>query len=576
MNGLTRWLDERTGYRRVLAAALHEPVPGGASFWYVFGSLLAFLLILQGTTGVLLAFYYSPSSSDAWASVAYIQDSLPGGALVRGLHHHGASAIVIVAILHLCQTAIFGAYKKPREMNWIVGVMLLGLILGFALTGYLLPWDQTGYWATKVATGIAGSTPLIGEQLQEIAQGGNEYGNLTLTRFYALHVLVLPALTTVLVVMHVALFRKHGVTARWGRSADELARTTQPFWPDQLWRDALAMTAAFAALVAYVTWISGAPLTAPADASSNFDARPEWYFRALFQLLKYFEGSAETMVALGAPVVIGGLILAVPFVDRGAEYHPRRRVLPLAMLAVVLGGVAALTVVSYRLDAADGALAERMQIEVARAARARALARANGVPAAGGTAVFTTARFYRARTAWAAHCASCHQGDERKGPEIGAGYNARPWIRGFLSSPNHDRYFGRTKLARTDLAMQPVEQTGEDLDALVEAIYAETGASDADAARVARGRALFDEGCTDCHSRVAGTPSESAPHLGGRGSAEHLRSLITDAGSARHFAVGNEMPQIEELTSDDVRALADYLVWLRSASDADLRALGAL
>src|SRR4030095_452851 len=136
-----------------------------------------------------LAMYYSPSSTDAWASVAYIQDQVTMGWFIRALHSHGASAMVIVAGSHLLQTAIYGAYKKPREVNWIVGVLMLGLILVFALTGYLLPWDQKGYWATKVATGIMGSTPVIGSWLQQVVQGGNEYGNLTLTRFFALHVL---------------------------------------------------------------------------------------------------------------------------------------------------------------------------------------------------------------------------------------------------------------------------------------------------------------------------------------------------------------------------------------------------
>jgi len=206
------WLDDRAGWRAVLHGALHEPVLGGASFAYVFGSVLFFLLLLQMTTGLLLAFYYSPSASDAWASVAYLEDQVTLGWLIRGLHHHGASAMVIVAGLHLLQVAVWGAYKKPRELNWVTGVILLGLLLAFALTGYLLPWDQTGYWATKVATGIAGSTPVMGDQLREAVQGGNEYGNLTLTRFFALHVLVLPALTVGLVAVHLALFRRHGVT----------------------------------------------------------------------------------------------------------------------------------------------------------------------------------------------------------------------------------------------------------------------------------------------------------------------------------------------------------------------------
>ncbi|KAB2897863.1 MAG: cytochrome bc complex cytochrome b subunit [Kofleriaceae bacterium] len=338
------WLNDRTGHRRALHVALEEPVLGGASFVYVMGSVLLFLLILQATTGALLAFYYAPSATDAWGSVAYIEDQVTLGWFIRGLHHHGASAMVIAVGLHMLQVIVYGAYKRPREVTWWVGVMLLGLLLAFALTGYLLPWDQTGYWATKVATGIAGETPVAGQEVQAALQAGNEYGNLTLTRFYALHVFILPALTFGLVALHVLLFRKHGATPRWGRSDAELARTAQPFWPDQLFRDVVAMVVAFLALVAWTVHTGGAGLDAPADPSSNFDARPEWYFRPLFQMLKYFSGPMETVVALGAPVLVGGVLFALPFLDRGADRSPRRRLLA---LGIVLAGFAAGFVVRF-------------------------------------------------------------------------------------------------------------------------------------------------------------------------------------------------------------------------------------
>src|SRR5688572_4843852 len=272
---------------------------------YIFGSVLVFILINQALTGVALAMYYSPSASDAWASVAYIEDQVSMGWFIRGLHSHGASAMVIVAGLHLMQTAVYGAYKKPREVNWQVGVLMLGLILTFALTGYLLPWDQKGYWATKVATGIMGDTPLIGAWLQSFVQGGNEYGNLTLTRFYAIHVFILPATIFLLVAIHLALFRKHGVTPKWGKSDAELDARTQPFWPDQLLKDMVAILITFV-IISWLTWRShGVGLEAPADPSSSYDARPEWYFLALFQLLKYFTGSMETVASLGVPALAG-------------------------------------------------------------------------------------------------------------------------------------------------------------------------------------------------------------------------------------------------------------------------------
>jgi ubiquinol-cytochrome c reductase cytochrome b subunit len=573
--GISDWLDERTGYRALMKHALEEPVQGGASMAYVFGSVLLFILILQLTTGVLLAFYYAPSATDAWASVAHIQDTVTLGWLVRGLHHHGASAMVLVAGMHLLQTAIWGAYKRPRELNWIVGVLLFGLIMAFALTGYLLPWDQTGYWATKVATGIAGSSPMIGEQLKQGLQAGNEYGNLTLTRFFALHVFVLPAITIGLVVIHLALFRKHGVTPHWWKSKAQLARDVQPFWPDQLFKDFVGMTVAFVGLVAWTVHTGGAPLDPPADPSSGFDARPEWYFRPLFQALKYFGGSMERVVALGAPVVIGGFLLALPFADRSPERAPQRRGIVMALLA--MGGlcVVGLTFLSYRQDAADPTLAERQRESEARALHARVLAQVNGVPAAGGPAVFTTSAFYRARVIWKQSCAKCHEGPKREGPAIGPGYNSRAYIRGFLTGPSTDAYYGRSKLAKMEGAMKPVEQTGADLDALVEMVYAETGAPDVDAAKAARGRTIFDDTCTDCHEREAGKEALSAPNLYGRGARWWLAQFIATPGGATFFGERNAMPRLgADLSAEDRAQLALYLTWLRSSNDAMLGALG--
>jgi ubiquinol-cytochrome c reductase cytochrome b subunit len=569
------WFDERVGHRAVIQHALEEPVPGGASIAYVFGSVLLFILILQLTTGVLLAFYYAPSATDAWASVAHIQDQVTMGWLVRGLHHHGASAMVIVAGLHLLQTAIYGAYKRPREMNWIVGVLLLGLIMAFALTGYLLPWDQTGYWATKVATGIAGSSPFIGDPLKQAVQGGNEYGNLTLTRFFALHVFVLPAITIGLVVVHLALFRKHGVTPHWSKSEEQLARDVQPFWPDQLFRDFAAMAIVFAGLLAWTVHEDGAPLDAPADPSSGFDARPEWYFRPLFQALKYFGGSMERIVALGAPVVVGGFLLALPFADRSPERAPQRRGIVMALLACGALCVAGLTWLSYRDDGADATLAERQRESSQRALHARVLAQVNGVPSAGGTAVFETSAFYRARVIWKQACAKCHEGAKREGPAIGPGYDSRAYVRGFLTGPSSDAYYGRSKLAAMEGAMKPVEQTGADLDALVEMVYAETGAPDVDRALVARGVKIFDETCSDCHEREAGKESVSAPNLYGRGSRWWLAQFIATPGGPTFFADRNAMPKIgADLSPQDRAELALYLTWLRSANDAMLGSLG--
>jgi ubiquinol-cytochrome c reductase cytochrome b subunit len=560
MRKLGDWLDVRTGHRALVGHALGEQVLGGASFAYAAGSVLTFVILLQMITGVLLAMGYSASSTDAWASVAYIQDQVSFGWFVRGLHAHGASAAVIVAGLHMFQTALYGAYKRPRELNWIVGVLMLGLLLAFALTGYLLPWDQTGYWATKVATGIAGTAPVAGAAIQQAMQGGNEYGNLTLTRFFALHVLVLPAVLIGLVVFHLALFRKHGVTPHWKRSAADLQARARPFWPDQLFRDMVAIVVTFAAIVLVNLSTHGAKLDGPADPSSSFDARPEWYFRPLFQALKYFEGTAEQIVALGLPVVLGGILIGIPFLDRGAERSPAVRWRPLLVLGLVGALTAGLTVVSFREDAADPDYQAAVAAAEQQATRARALAVEHGVPPAGGTAVFTTEPLFAARARWQASCAACHEGDARKGPAIGPGYNSRAWIAAFLRDPSGARFFGVTPHD----GMKPVELQGDDFAAIVELVYAQTGAPDIDRAKLPRGETLFDDECSGCHSIDATTEGDPGPNLGGRGSLDGLAAFIGQPGHPRWFGGKSVMPPFaDELNRAERRELAAYLISLR-------------
>jgi ubiquinol-cytochrome c reductase cytochrome b subunit len=556
------WLDERTGYRGVVRHALDEPVRGGASWAYVFGSVLVFILVNQLVTGVMLAMSYSPSASDAWASVAYIQDQVTMGWFIRGLHGYGASAMVIVCGLHMLQTAVFGAYKRPREVTWIVGVLMMGLVLAFALTGYLLPWDQKGYWATKVATGIMGETPIIGPWLRELVQGGNEYGNLTLTRFYSIHVFVLPGTLILLLVVHVALFRKHGVTPRWGRSDAELDRATQPFWPDQLLRDMVAILVVFGLIWGMTSSTHGVELGAPADPSSQFDARPEWYFLPLFQVLKYFSGTMETVAALGLPLIVGLYLLGLPFLDRKPERSPLARVPVLSGLFVLFIAAGALMWAARSDDAADEQLQKRLEAAEKQAKRARELA-LQGVPPAGGTAVYENDPLFRAGRLWGERCAGCHAGDDRKAPELTIGYNTRPWIRDFLKDPDGPRFFGPTKIH----GMKPTKYEGADLDAIVELVYAQTGAADVNAALSARGQELFDDGpCSDCHSIDWVTEGEEGPNLGRRGSEAWLTAFIAEPGHPRFFGEKNEMPAFKDkLPPDDIALLARWVIALRQA-----------
>jgi ubiquinol-cytochrome c reductase cytochrome b subunit len=320
---LADFLDDRTGYRALVHEALFERVPGGARWRYVWGSTLVFAFMTQVITGLFLWANYAPSAQTAWESVYYIQHEMTGGWLLRGIHHFMAQAMVVLLALHLLQVVIDGAYKAPREVNFWLGLVLMMLVLGMALTGYLLPWDQKGYWATIVATNLAGIVPFAGPSLQQLVVGGPDYGHLTLTRFFALHAGFLPATLVLFLVVHLALFRKHGLHAR-----QPVTRPDAMFWPDQVLKDAVAMLAVMAVVMGVIlvpavrTMLAGgevdwghvgAELGAPADPSESYAAaRPEWYFLFLFQFLKVFEGWGATGEFLGA-IVVPGLIMAVMF-----------------------------------------------------------------------------------------------------------------------------------------------------------------------------------------------------------------------------------------------------------------------
>jgi ubiquinol-cytochrome c reductase cytochrome b subunit len=564
------WLSERLGRADRATAS----VRGGPSWAYALGWAIVALLLVQALTGAALAAFYAPTVTDAWASVAYVQDQMPGGWLVRGLHHHGASAIVIVAGLHLVQTALFGAYRRPRELVWWIGILLLLLVFAFAITGFVLRWDQAGYWANKVEVGIVAGTPVVGGAIERLLLGGNDYGNLTLTRFYALHVVVLPGLFLLAAFGHVVLARRHGATPR----RDRRGATPIPRWPRQTARDVIAMAAAFSALLAYSFVAGGADLMAPADPSQAYDARPLWYFRWLFEL-RELAGAAELVAALTTPALGAGLLLALPVLDRQPELYPRRRRIWLGVFAGMVTTIVGLTVASFARDASDDALTERRHAAAQRASRARALAVANGVPATGAQDVFTTVPMYRARTLYAQYCQSCHAADspDREGPIIAPGHGDRGWLRGFLAAPSSDPYWGKTKLAKTENAMAPVELPDAELDDLVELLYAESGATDVDAGKVARGKAAFESACTDCHSLAEGVASDSGPGLARLGSRDWYTSVIGNPTSPVHMGDFAEMPRFDrELTIVDRDLIAGFLVWLRTATPADLAALGPL
>ena len=357
---LADFLDDRTGYRAFMHEALYERVPGGARWRYVWGSTLVFAFMTQVITGLVLWSSYSASAQTAWESVYYIQHEMTGGWLLRGIHHVMAQAMVVLLALHLMQVVIDGAYRAPREVNFWLGLVLMMLVLGMALTGYLLPWDQKGYWATRVATNLAGLVPLVGPSLQQVVVGGPDYGHHTLTRFFAIHAGFLPVTLVLMLVVHLSLFRKHGLCAK-----QPIVRPDAMFWPDQVLKDAVAMLAVMAVVLGVILMPAlramlegrpivpgelGAELGAPADPSLPYAAaRPEWYFLFLFQFLKVFEGfgaSGEFFGAIVVPGLVMGVMFLMPILGRWQLGHRFNVAFTFALLA----GIGLLTAMATNED----------------------------------------------------------------------------------------------------------------------------------------------------------------------------------------------------------------------------------
>jgi len=205
------WVEERLRLRPVAERVMEHPVPRYITWLHCFGGLTFFMFIVQVVTGIIMAFFYVPTPDHAHESVVWFQQSIPFGTIVRNVHRLGASAMVILVFLHMLRVFVHAAYRKPRELNWVVGVGLMTLVLGFGFTGYLLPWDQKAYWATNVGLNIVNTVPLVGPFIANLLRGGPALGALTLLRFYGLHVFLLPILLVVGMLLHFAMIRKQGI-----------------------------------------------------------------------------------------------------------------------------------------------------------------------------------------------------------------------------------------------------------------------------------------------------------------------------------------------------------------------------
>jgi ubiquinol-cytochrome c reductase cytochrome b subunit len=341
---MLNWIESRTGFISMAKEFLTEDVPGGASYWYVFGSATLFAMIVQIVTGIFLTFFYAPSAATAWESTRAIYLN-PFTHLLLSIHYWGASAMIALVFLHLLQVLIFGAYKSPRELQWIVGVLLLLVTLVLGLTGYLLPWDMDAYFASQVSLNIAGLPP-GGAILQQVAQGGAVMGTNTINRFFGLHVWLMPAALVGLVGAHLAIFRHNGSA---GPVVDDPRKLKAGrFWPDQMFMDAAASFMVFAVII-FLALFLPPYLDAKADpTNSQFVPYPAWYFLFLFGLLNLVPlvlGNGpfpELLAAIIVPTIGLLVVLAIPWLDRSTTraFSARKWILwPATLIIIVIVGL---------------------------------------------------------------------------------------------------------------------------------------------------------------------------------------------------------------------------------------------
>jgi len=554
MNNLLAFIEDRTALVGLWKRFADHPVPAGPAVQGVLPALLVYLFIQQVVIGMMLALYYSPSATDAWASTVYLNDQVAAGWFLRGIHYHATSVMVVALVAYLAQLAITGMYKRPREAVWLCVLLLLAVVMGLGITGNVLPWDEQGYWAIQVELGIAEQTP-GGGIIRTLVQGGSQGGNFLLTRLYVIHVFVLPGAALALLTGIVVLGR------RAQRGEARVASATQPFFPSQAFINMIGMAVAAGVIVTMTMMTHGSELFAPADPSSAFQARPEWYFLPLFKLRMFFEGPLEPVATMVIPGAAVGFMVVAPFID--AKLGRVGRVLVLAGLGLMMAAIVALTALSISDDASNESLQESMKVAKEDAEKTRALAK-EGVPTAGGPAVWENDPEFKVKALFKEHCATCHAIAGRGGEEAPdlTDYGSRAWLAALVRNPQEPRFFGGTKHETMD--PYPVADVPDDqMQAIAEYLVQLSGApADAALAKVGEKLVVDELDCAGCHEVEAGVEGEG-PNLAGRGSQAWIARVIADPSAADLFGDEAEMPKFKaKLSEEQIQALAAYLVGL--------------
>jgi ubiquinol-cytochrome c reductase cytochrome b subunit len=523
---LLDWLEDRTGVEGAVKHFLYEDIPHSSGWHQVFGSVALFAFLVQASTGILLALNYAPTPGEAYDSLRYILTHVTAGRLMRAMHHWGASLMIIVVVVHMIQTFVWGTYKKPREATWIAGVALLMLTLAYGLSGYLLPWDNRAFWGTVVTTEISAVAPGAGPLLVRLlGSDGTSIGAVTFTRFYVAHVQLLPPLTALLIALHVYLVRRHGVTP----TAQDENQPQKKFYPEQVAKDTVAIFGWFALLIG-MSILARVPLGHVADPTDlSYVPRPEWYFLFLFQFLKWFEGPLEVVGAVILPTLAVVGLLLVPFIDRGKMRLVRQRTgaIGLVLLAAIFwGGLTARGVATTpETREMDMSLVEPWQ-EISAASMA-------------------SIGFFRR-----AQCGSCHElGQSGVGPDFSAAPSSRPpsWLE------EHMKSNPKAPGVLTDAQVQTlVTFVTKRSDKAVDAWR--------NAPQLAVEGALVYQAhaCASCH-RLNGAGNDLGPSLNGVGERRDRAWIEGHFADPPKYSSGSIMPS-SKFKPDQLKLITDYIM----------------
>lgn len=612
-DALTRfadWFDDRTGYRAARAAVWERRVTGGPKWHHATGACTLGLFGVVVATGLLLMTGYSPASDHGWSSV-FLIESTRSGSFLRGLHYYASHALIIVFAIHLAREILAASFRAPRELAWISGLLLLPLLVGEAVTGNPLPASNKAFGQIEVESRIMGDMPLVGSILRGVLVGGEEVGNLTMTRLYALHVAILPLLAGVLLAFHAYQL------ICWGTIAQAKGTTAIPdehlapaesetegaaYWPNQTARNAIVFGLVFG-LIAALAWRNGAPLEAPVDPTLEEMPRPEWYARPLFELRAYVSGSMEFLATGLLPVLLLAFLALLPWIDR---LLPRQISKPFRYLVVIVGvgGWAGLTFASLNHDRVDGEYQAFLKRSDARAERAVLLATVGGIPPGGPATLLRSDPLTQGPVLFDRHCKTCHPQVDAKGNGVASkkpqapnlyGFASREWIAGLLDPERiaAPEYFGNTAFVTEGSSGGMIDFVRDELyalegDALAKrkeqvrkavlalsaeaALPGQAAADKKDAAAIQEGQALLagDElGCVNCHKFREAGELGSGPDLTGYGSREWLAGFVSNPAHERFYDGNNDgMPAFVPegtdspqniLTRDELLLIVDWL-----------------